>query len=99
MIKVYGMPSCPDCAVVEKQIEGNPNFLFLDIGSNVHLLHEFLMLRDHNPVFAKSKEEGDVGIPAFVLEDGRVTLKPEEVGLSSEDPDRKSSCSLDGKGC
>jgi len=99
MIKVYGMPSCPDCAIVEKQIEGNPDFLFLDIGSNVRLLHEFLLLRDHNPVFEKSKKEGDVGIPCFVLEDGRVTLKPEDVGLSSEEPATKKACSLDGRGC
>jgi hypothetical protein len=27
------------------------------------------------------KAIGDVGIPAFVLEDGTVTLKPEDVGL------------------
>lgn len=101
MIKIYGMPSCPYCAYVKKQIENNPNFVYYDIGSDVHLLHEFLDLRDTNPVFEPYKKEGDVGIPCFVLEDGRVTLEPSEVGLHSysEVLKGKTSCRLDGKGC
>lgn len=101
MIKVYGMPSCPYCAYVKKQIEGNKNFVYYDIGSDVHLLHEFLELRDHDPAFVPYKEEGDVGIPAFVLENGKVTLEPSEVGLHSysEVLKAKKSCRLDGKGC
>lgn len=84
MIKIYGMPSCPDCSFVERQAEGR------------------------------------AGIPCFVLEDGRVTLVPEEAGLksrgadaadtgsASSDPsgigpsagfDEGVACSLDGKGC
>ena len=100
MIKIYGMPSCPYCAYVEKQIQNNPDFLYLDIGSDVHLLHEFLELRDHDPAFVPYKEEGDVGIPAFVLENGKVTIDPHEVGLKSlSDEKLKTTCSLDGKGC
>ena len=56
MIKIYGMPSCPYCAYVKKQIENNPNFVYYDIGSDVHLLHEFLDLRDTNPVFEPYKK-------------------------------------------
>ncbi len=26
MIKMYVMETCPDCAYVKKQVEGNPNF-------------------------------------------------------------------------
>lgn len=97
MIKIYGMPSCPYCAFIEKQIEGNPNFVYIDIGKDVHDLHAFLELRDHNPVFVPYKEMGDVGIPAFVREDGSVTLEPREVGLVSLS--EGSACRLDGTGC
>ena len=82
MIKVYGMPSCPYCAFVEKQIEGNPDFEYIDIGKDVHDLHAFLELRDHDPAFIPYKEEGDVGIPAFVLEDGMVTIEPTMWGFA-----------------
>ena len=97
MIKIYGMPTCPYCAYIEKQIEGNPNFQYIDIGSHVHYLHEFLELRDHNPVFTPYKEEGDVGVPCFVLEDGTVTLEPSDVGLVSLS--QAGSCRIDGSGC
>lgn len=100
MIKVYGMPSCPDCAAVEKQIEGNPEFEYIDIGKDVHALRAFLSLRDSLPVFEELKRGGDVCIPCFVKEDGTVTLDPEEVGLSSEGgKPTKTACSLNGKGC
>ncbi len=39
-----------------------------------------------------------VGIPCFVLEDGTVTLTPEEVGLHSK-PAEGAACRVDGKGC
>lgn len=97
MIKVYGMPSCPYCAYIEPQIENNPNFEYIDIGKHVHALHEFLELRDHNPVFDEYKAMGDVGIPCFVKEDGTVTLEPSEVGLVSLS--QAEACGIDGKGC
>ena len=97
MIKIYGMPSCPYCAYVEEQIKNNPEFVYIDIGKNVHDLSVFLDLRDHNPVFEPYKAEGDVGIPCFVKEDGTVTLEPSEVGLHSLSETK--ACRLDGKGC
>ena len=97
MIKIYGMPSCPYCAYIEKQIKGNDDFLYIDIGKDVGALHRFLELRDHHPAFIPYKEEGDVGIPCFVKEDGTVTLEPSEVGLHSLS--ETFTCRLDGKGC
>lgn len=81
MIKMYMMPSCPYCAYVLRQVEGNPEFETLDIGSDVRLLREFLDLRDHHPALAEAKAEGDVCIPCYVREDGSVTLMSAEVGL------------------
>ncbi len=77
------MPTCPYCMYVERQVEGNPNFQIVDIGSHVKLLKEFLALRDKEPVLVEAKKKGDLGIPCFVREDGSVTLEPSEVGLHS----------------
>lgn len=98
MIKIYGMKSCPDCAAVDKQVEGDSRYQVIDIGEHVRLLKEFLRLRDTNPVFDEAKKKGYAGIPCFVLEDGTVTLNPEEAGLKSGKPER-TSCRIDGSGC
>ena len=87
MIKIYSMPSCPDCRNVEKQIAGLDGYEVIDIGSHVRLLKEFLRLRDSNPAFDDARRGGYIGIPCFVLEDGRVTLEPEEAGLKARGAD------------
>ena len=99
MIKVYGLPTCPYCDYVKEQIKGNPNFKYINIGEHVRYLHEFMALRDHRPEFDHSKEIGDIGIPCFVLEDGTITLKPEDVGLKEYNPAAGPACSIDGSGC
>ena len=83
MIRIYGMASCPDCVYVERQAADNPHYETVDIGSDVRRLKEFLRLRDAEPAFDGAKRAGAVGIPCFVLDDGRVTLVPEEAGLQS----------------
>ena len=97
MIKVYSMPTCPDCRAIDKLVEGNPAFQVINIGEHVRYLKEFLKLRDHRPEFDRLKKFDDVCIPCFVLEDGSITFKPEEVGLHIEASGE--SCSLDGSGC
>ncbi len=107
MIKIYGMATCPTCVDVKKQAEGNDKYQIINIDEHARYLKEFLQIRDASPVFDRVKEKGNIGIPCFVLEDGTVTLKPEEAGLSSkpveaapqEEMMEGRSCSLDGKGC
>ena len=77
MIKVYGMPTCPYCDYIHEQIKGREDeFTYINIGENIRNMGAFTRMRDTNPAFDHSKEIGDVGIPAFVLEDGSVTLDP-----------------------
>lgn len=98
MITVYVMNTCPDCTYIEEQIKDNPNFKIIDIGEHVHNLKAFLSLRDNHEAFKKVRERGTVGIPAFVLENGDVTLRAEEVGLVSRK--KGLSCNLDNReGC
>ncbi len=82
MIKIYGMPTCPYCDYVHEQVRGREDeFEYINIGENIRNMSAFTRLRDTNPVFDHLKEIGDVGIPAFVLEDGSITLNPADVGL------------------
>lgn len=47
MIKVYGMPTCPDCAYVHEQIKDRTGeFEYINIGEDVQYLKEFVRLRD-----------------------------------------------------
>ena len=99
MIKIYGMDTCPDCTYVDEQVKGNSNYVVIDIGSHVKNLKAFLKLRDNNAVFDEAKKHGAAGIPCFVLEDGTVTLTPEDAGLKSRPIEEGAACSLDGSGC
>ncbi len=103
MIKIYGMPTCPYCDYIHEQIQGRESeFTYINIGENIRNMSAFTRLRDNHPAFLHSKEIGDVGIPAFVLEDGSITLDPAEVGLVEYG--QASACSIDDhrqgkKGC
>lgn len=99
MIKIYGMPSCPDCEYLDSQIKGNKKYEYINIGEHVKNLKEFLALRDNNHVFDHCKKTGAAGIPCFVLEDGTVTLSPEEAGLQSRPIEKGTACNIDGSGC
>ena len=100
MIKMFVMHTCPDCEYVERQVEGNPDFEVIDIGTHVRNLKKFLDLRDSHPAFEEAKAIGDVGIPCYVLEDGTVTLYSKDVGLEPR-PENVggAACRIDGKGC
>lgn len=82
MIRIYGMPTCPYCDYVHEQIRGREDeFEYINIGENIGNLSAFMRLRDTEPVFDHLKAIGDVGVPAFVLEDGRVSVDPADAGL------------------
>ena len=98
MIKIYGMPSCPDCHFVEEQVQGDARYEVINIGDHILNLKTFLRLRDREAIFDEAKAHGFAGIPCFVLEDGTVTLTPEEAGLKSR-PMEGVACSIDGSGC
>ena len=83
MIKIYGMPTCPYCDYVYEQIKDRGDeFEYINIGENIRNMGSFIRLRDTSPVFDHLKAAGDVGIPAFVFEDGRVSTDPADAGLT-----------------
>ena len=82
MIRIYGMPTCPYCDYVHAQIKDREQeFEYIDISQNISNMSAFTRLRDTSPVFDHCKAIGDVGIPAFVFEDGRVSVDPADAGL------------------
>lgn len=104
MIKVYVMQTCPDCTAIKLQAADDPRFEIIDIGEHVRNLKQFLTIRDSEPAFEAIRQKGSVGIPCFVLEDGRITFSLEEANLTLDnattaEAETPSFCSLDGKGC
>ncbi len=97
---MYGAEICPDC-VEAKEILSKKSDIELDyrnITKSTALLKEFLAYRDHEELFAPVKERGGIGIPFFILEDGRKTFELSEFTEIDEIPSSETvrSCSLDG---
>jgi len=75
MMKVYGSEICIDCREF-KAIMAERGFEveYIDMTENTANLRAFLKLRDSEKAFEPVKQRGGIGIPAFVREDGEVTL-------------------------
>lgn len=99
MIKIYSMSTCQDCIQLQEQIKASNRYEVIDIGVHVKNLKEFLKLRDSNAVFDEARKNGTIGIPCFILEDGTITLTPEDAGLQSGSVVDGASCNIDGSGC
>ncbi len=80
MLKVIGSNQCPDTMAALKQLEeaGTP-FEFVNILENHDNLKVYLKLREESPVYAEVRGTARLGIPAFVREDGSVTLDMSEI--------------------
>ena len=87
MIKIYGMSTCPDCSYLLDQISGlEDEYEYIEIGEHVLKMKEFLRIRDSKDnaeIFKDIKATGGVGIPCFVLENGRISLDPSDAGLEA----------------
>ena len=83
MITVYGSKICIDCrnflgVMVKRHLEDK--FQLVNITGDVQLLKKFLTLRDHETAFIPCRTgiQSSVGIPAFVRDDGAMTLDVDE---------------------
>ncbi len=101
-IIMYGTEICPDCVEAKKQLsmDESVELDYRDITESTKLLKEFLAYRDHEAIFGAIKEEGRIGIPFFLLEDGTKTLEIEEyISMKKIEAEQAiNSCSIDGKG-
>ncbi|MCD7906187.1 MAG: glutathione S-transferase N-terminal domain-containing protein [Clostridium sp.] len=78
-MKFYGSHLCPDCEAAQAVLdEKKIPYEYVDITGSMANLKEFLRLRDSLPLYQDAREEGFVGIPSFVKDDGSITRDVEE---------------------
>lgn len=79
MLKIYGSMLCKDCVLCCEELDkANVAYEFLDFKDQLANLKEFLVIRDREDVFATVKEEGRIGIPCLVDEEGHISLTWEQ---------------------
>lgn len=75
MLKIYGSMLCPDCVQCREDLNrAGVEYEYLDFAESLLHLKEFLKLRDGNAIFAEVRQQGTIGIPCIVKEDGTLTL-------------------------
>ena len=97
MILFYGSEICIDCRntlAILKARKLEDQFRFIDMTDNTDNMKAFLTLRDREAAFAPAREGENgrsfIGIPAFVKEDGKVTLDLDEaLGWLGQPPVRE----------
>ena len=79
MLKIYGSMMCPDCVRCREELDrSGVAYEYLDFADSLANLKVFLALRDGNACFDQVREDGKIGIPCIVREDGSVTLSWDE---------------------
>lgn len=79
-MKFYGSTECSRCrAAIEELDEAGTEYEFIDVISSKDNLKEFLQLRDSSSFFDVARQEGRIGIPAFIKDDGELTLSVADV--------------------
>ncbi|WP_215508297.1 glutaredoxin [Peptoniphilus sp. EMRHCC_23] len=77
-MKIYGTDLCPDCLAAKKILdEKNIPYDYVDVTKNIADLKAFLQLRDTSPAFDEVKKAGNIGVPAFISEDGGISFEVE----------------------
>ena len=72
---IYGSMLCPDCVQCRKDLdEAGVAYEYRDFAEDLRNLKAFLELRDTEEIFQSVKQDGKIGIPCIVNEDGFVTL-------------------------
>ena len=81
MVTFYGSHICGGCREAKELFaqKGFADFQFVEITESTDNLRAFLKLRDTRKELFEVREEGRIGIPCFVREDGSLTLDPAQV--------------------
>lgn len=72
-ITMYGAAICPDCVEAKAILEKREDIQldYKNITESTKTLKEFLAYRDNDQLFVNIISEGKIGIPFFILEDGK----------------------------
>lgn len=76
MIRMIGNHICKDCVSAMEVIQRERLPIeFHDMEKALDYVKEFLEIREGNPeLYKEARENNQIGIPVFVLEDGTVTM-------------------------
>ena len=75
MLKIYGSMLCKDCVQCREDLDkAGITYTYLDFSEDLIHLKEFLALRDKSPLFGGVKENGGIGIPCIVDDEGNISL-------------------------
>lgn len=79
-MKFYGSTECSRCrAAIAELDEAGTEYEFFDVIESKDNLKEFLQLRDSSALIDVARAEGRIGIPAFVKDNGELTLSISDV--------------------
>lgn len=79
-MKFYGSTECSRCrAAIAELDEAGTEYEFFDVIESKDNLKEFLQLRDSSALFDVARAKGRIGIPAFVKDNGELTLSISDV--------------------
>ncbi|MDO5350212.1 MAG: glutaredoxin [Lachnospiraceae bacterium] len=79
-VTVIGSHLCPDTLYALNQLAANKaDIEFKNLSASLPDLKVYLAQRENNPLYAAVRENGGIGIPCFVLEDGTTTLDLNDV--------------------
>ena len=79
MLKIYGSMLCKDCVQCREDLDkAGVDYVFLEFNDELKNLKEFLWLRDSLDIFKAVKDNGRIGIPCIVNDDGNVSLDWEQ---------------------
>ena len=75
-VTMYGADICINCREAKDIFAAHPEIQveYKNITETTATLKEFLSYRDYEKLFEPIKKAGKIGIPFFVLEDGRKTF-------------------------
>lgn len=95
-MKLYGSDICHQCVEAKAFLkENNIPFVEVDITESTSTLKEFLKIRDNNDLYHEVKEMGKIGIPTFVMSDGRISLDLNDFTLDEIKEDFKNESSTE----
>ncbi len=77
---MYGTEICHDCVQAKKELTAckDVQLEYKNITGDTATLKEFLAFRDKEEMFLEVKQEGRIGIPFFILENGEKTFDIDE---------------------
>ena len=79
-MKFIGTKLCPDCIDAESVLkQACVKFEYLDITTSMENMKLFMKLRDNREEFNNIKAEGYIGIPCFLMDDGRILFDENKV--------------------